>query len=158
MNVTLRVGKRSDKRGLANPNFITHKRDAFGLAMSGGIEAEHPIADVIQQYLRSGMAKIGYNIDSRSSQYTLTGSLEKTGYHFKPGMMSITDTLWTKINLKLVNNKTGKSVWHEDIVSYGKAETSSLLIAPTMSKAFNNSLISLVHKVQTSGAFYKSMN
>ncbi len=157
-HVALKVGKITDNRGVKNPNFIVHKRNGFGMSMSGGIVGDQAVATTIQQYLQSGLKKLGYNEDSSQAQYTLTGSLEKTGYHFVPGAFTAKPVLWTKINLRLTNNKTGKQVWHKFILSYGEAERTMILDASSMKTAFNNSLINIVHKVQTSDAFYQAMN
>jgi hypothetical protein len=101
-----------------NPRMITHSQNMYGNSMSGGTQAEKPVADIIRDgIIQSLIAAHAQVVDGQSS-LVLSGDVMEYGYTVVQGLW--TGTANTKLMVKLrLALKTGDTIWSDTLL--GKA-------------------------------------
>jgi hypothetical protein len=114
----IRVADFEDSRGMDNPRMITHSQNMYGNTMSGGTQAEKPVAEIIRDGVVQGLSPAHARIVDDDASVILRGELMEYGYTVVQGFW--TGTANTKLLVKLkLTSKSGNTIWSETLL--GKA-------------------------------------
>ncbi|MBN2589004.1 MAG: hypothetical protein JXA96_04010 [Sedimentisphaerales bacterium] len=109
---TTYIGNITDMRLVENPNFIIHKRNAYG-PTTGGYAAEKPIAEIIQNALAQGFEAANLPKSNSSNDFTLSGELIDYDCEVLMGIWDYTVNSKLTVKLKLADNRQNKIVWRD---------------------------------------------
>jgi hypothetical protein len=113
----IKVGNFEDSRGMENPRMIMHSQNMYGNTMSGGTQAEKPLAEIVRDGVIQGLTTAHAHVADDDPSVVLTGELMEYGYTVVQGFW--TGTANTKLMVKLRLTKSGNTVWSDTIL--GKA-------------------------------------
>ncbi len=109
-----------DKRAVNDPKLLFHKKNMYGVTMSGGYLAEKPVASII----RDALAEL-LEPDSASNapaKYRLSGKLQDLDYEIVQGFWSSQANSKLTVQLYLTNVSTNAIEWSESFVGHGRIE------------------------------------
>ncbi len=76
----VRIGKFDDSRGMDNPRMIMHSQNMYGNTMSGGTQAEKPVAEIVRDGVAQALAATHARIVEDDPSLILSGDLMEYSY------------------------------------------------------------------------------
>ncbi len=83
----VRIGKFDDSRGMDNPRMIMHSQNMYGNTMSGGTQAEKPVAEIVRDGVAQALAATHARIVEDDPSLILSGDLMEYSYSLVQGGM-----------------------------------------------------------------------
>ena len=92
----IRVVNFEDSRGMDNPRMITHSQNMYGNTMSGGTQAEKPVAEIVRDGVAQSLAAAHTRLVDADPSLILSGDVMEYGY-------TVVQGFWTgTANTKLI--------------------------------------------------------
>ena len=150
----IRVGNFEDSRGMDNPRIIMHSKNMYGNTMSGGTQAEKPVAEIVRDGVVQGLTTAKAHVVDDDPSVILSGDLMEYGYTVVQGLW--TGTANTKLMLKLkLTSKTGNTIWSDTLL--GKASYHAAM-NPGEDALFRLTLDDLVERLQKDEDFQHALH
>jgi hypothetical protein len=114
----IRVGKFADSRGMDNPRMLMHSQNMYGNTMSGGSQAEEPVAEIVRDGVVQGLTAAHARVVEDGPSLILSGDLMEYSYSVVQGLWA--GTVNTKLLVKVkLSSQSGHTIWSDTLL--GKA-------------------------------------
>ncbi len=150
----LKIGNFSDSRDMDNPRMITHSQNMYGNTMSGGTQAEKPIAEIVRDGVVQGLTAAHAHLVDDDPSLVLSGDVMEYGYTIVQGLW--TGTVNTKLTVKLkLASTSGTTIWSDTLL--GKASYKGAM-NPGEVVLFQLSLDDFVERLQKNEDFQRALH
>lgn len=150
----IRVGSFEDDRGMDNPRMIMHSQNMYGNTMSGGTQAEKPVAEIVRDGVIQSLTASHARVVEDDPSVILSGDLMEYGYTVVQGLW--TGTLNTKLMVKLkLASKSGNTIWSDTLL--GKTSYHGAM-GPGEVVLFQLTLDDLVEQLQKNEDFQHALH
>lgn len=154
-NGNVRLGPFDDQRGNANRRMIIHSLNGYGQPVSGGWQAEKPIAEIVRDAVRQGLQAAHLSLLDQGGELELTG--EVVDYR----MDILNDKFWTgvvdtslQVRLKVRDSATRNLLW-TGVIDVRHSERAHTI--PPAESLFRNTLENLSERVQVDAGLIKAL-
>jgi hypothetical protein len=149
----IRVVNFEDSRGMDNPRMITHSQNMYGNTMSGGTQAEKPVAEIIRDGVVQGLTATHAHFADDDPSLVLSGDVMEYGYTVVQGFW--TGTVNTKLMVKVrLASKSGNAIWSDTLL--GKASYQGAM-NPREVVLFQLTLDDFVERLQKNEDFQRAL-
>ncbi len=152
---TIRLATFEDSRGMENPRMLKHSQNLYGNTMSGGVQAEKPVAEIVRDGLVQGLTTANAHVVDNDPSVILNGDLMEYDYTVVQGFWSGTANVKLTVKLKLTDAKSGSTVWNDTLLGKASFHASS---SPGEDVLFRLSLDNLVEKLQEDADFQHALH
>ena len=143
-----------DERDVDNPRFVIHKKNAYGMTMSGSYLIEQPVAKVMQTALRAGLKQLNY-IHTKSTDLQVEAHIVSIHQTAVGGLLKW--ELGLAVEVKFMLFYKGKEIWRDSFIGRGHAST-AWTATSTIKPALSSALTDVIRKLQASRSFYSMMH
>jgi len=150
----LQVAAFTDARGNENPRMIWNSRNLHGNTMSGGWQAQKPVAEIVRDGVAQGLAAAHANLADSPHSLILGGELMEYSYQVVSGMW--TGTLTTKLTVKFrLKTTQGATLWNDTFTGTTQYHGTSM---PGVDMLLGKSLDSLVTQLVDDDLFRQRLS
>lgn len=137
-----------------NPRMIMHSQNMYGITMSGGTQAEKPLAEIVRDGVVQSLTATRAHVVDDEPSVILTGDLMEYSYTVVSGFW--TGTANTKLLVKLrLTSKTGNTIWTDTLL--GKASYHAAM-HPGEDALFRLTLDDFVERLQKNDDFKHALH
>lgn len=150
----IRVRNFEDSRGMDNPRMIMHSQNLYGNTMSGGTQAEKPVAEIVRDGVVQGLTTAHAHVVEDDPSVILSGDLLEYSYTVVQGFWTGTANTKLMVKLKLAS-KSGNTIWSDTLL--GKASYHAAM-NPGEDALFRLTLDDFVERLQKDEDFRRALH
>jgi hypothetical protein len=150
----IRVVNFEDSRGMDNPRMITHSQNMYGNTMSGGTQAEKPVAEIVRDGVAQSLTAAHTRLVDADPSLILSGDVMEYGYTVVQGFWTGTANTKLMVKLKLAS-KSGNTIWSDTLL--GQASYHGAM-SPGEVALFQLTLDDFVERLQKDEDFQRALH